>query len=730
MRVACLSLALLQITIPAAARDNTLSQPEAQQGWILLFDGRSLYGWSPQGGAQWRVDAGKIVADSGSSGFLLTNSQFADFDLKCDFLVKGEGESGILLRVNQKSNPLATGDKLQINNNDKKFPTGSLVGDIRAANVPIAPDEWHSYEVQAQGSQFIVRLDGNEVASGNARGSKAGAIGLQFVSRTPVEFKNIKLIPLGLGSIFNGQTLYQWTEVGGRTAPQKKGLLKKFIPLGGRGRPAAWTVRDGAIHVRKGPSELETSAAYGDFVLQLDVRADARSRKDRPSGGIYIRADKAVEHTGYKVEIQNEPPQSGGANVVRAGTGGLASIRPARGAAGQNNQFFKLTVVADGHHLATWVNGYQTMDFEDTRMEGPDALIQARSTPGPLRLAADNASSSLDFKGIEIAPLPEGGPPAMASQALPSASGLGRTSGQAAAPGGAGIASGTPARPAGPPANPNDAEIARLTQQAVATSDPATQASLYKQVLALDPNNVVAYNGLKDAQGKLDQEKAQQARANDQKAAEEAAAQRQQQQASANERTKDQAIKQAETAFSTGNLPAAAYDLALAKNVAPFDPKVLELESLLQSERWSRQRRRWLEIGLGLAVLACLVALLVLNFRRRQPYLDLVDGIGQGKRCRLDQDVIHIGAVAQDGGRKNEIVVADVDRSISRFHCEIHRQNGKFWLVDCNSANGTYYNGHRVSPDKPKLLKKGGKVQLAEACTLRLKFGKPKADKS
>jgi hypothetical protein len=730
MRLACLLLALLQITVPSLARDNTLSEPEAQQGWILLFDGHSLYGWSPQGGAQWHVDAGKIVADSGSSGFLLTNSEFADFDLKCDFLVKGEGRSSVLLRVDKKDHPLEGGYKLQINNDDKEFPTGSLVGEIRAAPVRVAPDQWHSYEVQAQGSQFIVRLDGNEVVHGYGHGSSAGSIGLQFVSGTPAEFKNVRLIPLGLGSIFNGQTLYQWTEVGESTGPQKKGLLKRLIPLGGRGRPADWLVKDGAIHVRRGPSELETGAAYGDFVLQLDVRADARSRKDHPSGGIYLRADKSVEHTGYKVEIQNERPWSGGANVARAGTGGLASIRPAHEAAGQDNQFFRLTVVANGHHLATWVNGYQTMDFEDPRMEGPDALIQTRSTPGPIRLAADNASSSLDFKGIAITPLPEAGPPTIASQPVASPPAVAHTLGQGATPGGAGGAPVVSAGPQGAPRNPNDAEIARLTQQAVTTSDPAAQANLYKQILALDPNNVVAYNGLKDAQAKLDQERAQQARASDERAAEEAAAQRQQQQVRANERTKNQAIKQAETAFSTGNLPAAAYDLALAKKVAPFDPKVLELESLLQSERWSRQRRRWLEVGTGVAILACLVAFIVLNFRKRQPYLELVDGIGQGKRYRLDQDVIHIGAVAQDGGRKNEIVVADVDRSISRFHCEIHRQNGKFWLVDCNSANGTYFNGHRVNPDKPRLLKKGGKVQLAEACTLRLKFGRPRAGNS
>jgi len=74
--------------------------------------------------------------------------------------------------------------------------------------------------------------------------------------------------------------------------------------------------------------------------------------------------------------------------------------------------------------------------------------------------------------------------------------------------------------------------------------------------------------------------------------------------------------------------------------------------------------------------------------------------------------------------------VTDLDHAISRFHCEIHRQNGKLWVVDCGSANGTYVDGHRVHPERPALLRKGCRLQLAEGCTLRLAFEKARVNNS
>src|SRR6185437_5001718 len=109
---------------------------------------------------------------------------------------------------------------------------------------------------------------------------------------------------------------------------------------------------------------------------------------------------------------------------------------------------------------------------------------------------------------------------------------------------------------------------------------------------------------------------------------------------------------------------------------------------------------RYFGTGAGVVALVGIIVLYIRSRGQKQAYLEVIEGLDKGKRYNLDQDIVHIGAVPQDGGNKNEIVVRDVERMISRFHCEIHKHNGKFFLIDCDSANGTSVDKKRVSARK------------------------------
>ncbi len=41
------------------------------------------------------------------------------------------------------------------------------------------------------------------------------------------------------------------------------------------------------------------------------------------------------------------------------------------------------------------------------------------------------------------------------------------------------------------------------------------------------------------------------------------------------------------------------------------------------------------------------------------------------------------------------------DSNISRYQAEIENRNGKFWLIDLGSSNGTNLNGEKVTTEKP-----------------------------
>ncbi|HUA56741.1 MAG TPA: DUF1080 domain-containing protein [Candidatus Sulfotelmatobacter sp.] len=69
----------------------------AAAGWVTLFDGTSLAGWTPIGDANWRLEDGAAVADKGN-GFLMSKDSYGDFELKVEFWVNETANSGVFIR--------------------------------------------------------------------------------------------------------------------------------------------------------------------------------------------------------------------------------------------------------------------------------------------------------------------------------------------------------------------------------------------------------------------------------------------------------------------------------------------------------------------------------------------------------------------------------------------------------------------------------------------------------
>ena len=87
MKRILLVLALVGISTGVAAGQsppNTLTPQEIAQGWILLWDGESLFGWEPHGGTEWKTSNGVLIGDSAQGGWLGTTTAFADFELKAE----------------------------------------------------------------------------------------------------------------------------------------------------------------------------------------------------------------------------------------------------------------------------------------------------------------------------------------------------------------------------------------------------------------------------------------------------------------------------------------------------------------------------------------------------------------------------------------------------------------------------------------------------------------------
>jgi hypothetical protein len=693
--------ALLAAACLVAAKDNTISRQEAADGWVLLFDGESLFGWT-QAGSRWRAAAGTLACDGTDFSAIRTNVPFSDFVLKFDFRA-GAADKGatLLIRFAKDKSPRESGYEVPLDSADPKWPAGSIVDFAKSDGPSPAANQWHTAELAASGDQLTLKLDGRKVAEGKDPKSKAGYIGFEAKSGAPVQFRNVRLKPSGMNALFNGADLSGWRPV--NPTPPKPGMLKKVIKVGG-GKPkeTQWGVRSALIHGEGAPGELQSSTLYDDFILQVQGRASDAGKK--PKSSVYLRGDAGQLFSGYEIAFD-------GAVV------GFRDprIRPSGG------EFVVQTIAVCGRHFEIWVDGYPVNEFDDTRPDAPAVPKGAKTAAGAVGLAAAS-DAKVDFGAVRIAALPKalGGERGRVAAAAPP---------PPVAPPPAPVAAPAAAASAPPVVIPPELlekqkqdeeqkkQSARLMTEALQAKDPAEQMRKYEQILQIDPANVAAMNGYNKAKDDLEKAQAQQKQQEQAESAKE-------QQTARNEADGHAALAKADRAFFNRDMGTAQAQLAIAERLLPGNPAVQKLRATMNSYLSWRQRLTYFATGAGVVALAAAVILFLKKRGTRQPFIEIVDGFDKGKRFDLSQEVSHIGAVAQDGGARNDVVIRDVERMISRFHCEIHNQKGKLFLVDCNSANGTSVNGKRLAPGQAVRLKNGSRVTLARTCTLQVGFEK------
>ena len=70
------------------------------------------------------------------------------------------------------------------------------------------------------------------------------------------------------------------------------------------------------------------------------------------------RANAGAFWSGYECQIRNQWQGDDRTKAVDYGTAGLYNRQPARKVVSSDREWFTLTVVAHGYHIAIWNNGY------------------------------------------------------------------------------------------------------------------------------------------------------------------------------------------------------------------------------------------------------------------------------------------------------------------------------------------------------------------------------------
>ena len=88
----------LTATVAIAQKSNFLTKSEKQNGWRLLFDGKTFNGWQKLTDTGWLISRGELMAQSFTNGGhkdIITTEQFGNFELIFEFKISKSTNSGI-----------------------------------------------------------------------------------------------------------------------------------------------------------------------------------------------------------------------------------------------------------------------------------------------------------------------------------------------------------------------------------------------------------------------------------------------------------------------------------------------------------------------------------------------------------------------------------------------------------------------------------------------------------
>src|SRR5947208_17130280 len=81
---------------------------DVPEGFEKLFNGKDLSGWKVNEGGKldkWGAQDGLLFTKGGGGGWLMTEKEYTDFELRLEFKVPERGNSGVALRSALKGAP-------------------------------------------------------------------------------------------------------------------------------------------------------------------------------------------------------------------------------------------------------------------------------------------------------------------------------------------------------------------------------------------------------------------------------------------------------------------------------------------------------------------------------------------------------------------------------------------------------------------------------------------------
>ena len=419
---------------PADPDSGSASEP----GWIELFNGRDLSGWSVKSGfGEFKVVNGEIVGEiqSGSPNtFLCTDAEFGDFELEYEAKLGGMANSGVQIRSKLKDvsknayGGIVMGPQIELERSPgmsgylygEQTGTGWLSEDP-AETTHFDNTKFNHFRVVTEGPRIRTWINGEAVEDLNHPNLHSqfprGFVALQVHRLRPgsgdtpakVHWKNIRIRPLA-GRDTDAKPA--GSPVASNTAPTEwtdtfsEANLKGWKVVGD---PDAFSLEEGALkagkQARRGLLLWTGDESSPRMVKSFEMTFRARSVGEANSG-IYFHVSDSIRFEGRKwpdegLEVQLAMESAEG----DAATGGLYKVAAPKFTVRNPEEWKTYRIRVDGSRVQCSVDGREALDFTES-----DTLPQASSyqhnrispVGGAIAIQANSRNGAWLFDDVKI----------------------------------------------------------------------------------------------------------------------------------------------------------------------------------------------------------------------------------------------------------------------------------------------------------------------------------------
>ena len=142
---------------------SSTSQPKADDGFVSLFNGKDLTGWTVYGTEKWYVEDGLLICESGPDaayGYLATDASYKNFIVTLEFKQDADGNSGVFFRSSIEGTKI-TGWQVEVAPPD--HDTGGIYESYGRGWLAQIPEEKENILKMGEWNKLRIEVNGDRV---------------------------------------------------------------------------------------------------------------------------------------------------------------------------------------------------------------------------------------------------------------------------------------------------------------------------------------------------------------------------------------------------------------------------------------------------------------------------------------------------------------------------------------------------------------------------------------